>query len=252
MTQRRRRWGVVNLLLVVLWLLAATAPSYADTGQPQIHGKTYGEWSAQWWKWVRSIPDPDGQSHPITSSGAVDCSIGQAGPVWFLAGTPGGAPVVRECTVPKGKELFFPLLSLIFYNDPADPPPPSTEAQKREVLESVLSDRIPGPFNSRVCHLVSTVARGHSTLDGASTLFSAVATARTQSPAFRLEIGPQDVFGGTAGAIDRAAVSDGVWVMLRLPKGKHTLHFQGALCDFTTHEPLAGTQQDVTYRLLVK
>jgi hypothetical protein len=243
MTQCRRRWGVVNLLIVVLWLLAATTQSYADTGQPQIHGKTYGEWSAQWWKWVRSIPDPDGQSNPITSSGAVDCSIAQAGPVWFLAGTLGGAPVVRECTVPKGKELLFPLLTLIFYNAPADAP--ATEAEKREVLESILSDTIPGPFNSRVCHLASTV-------DGASTLFSAVATTRTQSPAFRLEIGPQDVFGGTAGTVDKAAVSDGVWVMLRLPSGEHTLRFTGALCDFTTHEPLDGTQQDVTYHLLVK
>ena len=246
MTQRRRRWNVVSLFVVVLWLLAATAPASADTGQPIIRGKTYGEWSAKWWQWVRSIPDPDGKSNPITSSGEVDCTIGRSGGgVFFLAGMMGGKPndppVVRECTVPRGNELFFPLLTLIFYNDSST----ATEAEKRETLDGILSDSIPGIFNSRVCHLVSTV-------DGVATLFSAVATARTQSPAFRLRIGKHDVFGGTAGVVDDDAVSDGVWVMLRLPTGEHTLHFEGALCDFDTNEPLDGTIQNVTYRLLVK
>jgi hypothetical protein len=124
----------------------------------------------------------------------VDCSIGQSGPVWFLAGTTGGAPVVRGCTVPKGKELFFSLLNLMFYNDPADPPPPLTEVKKREVLDGLFSHIAPEPipfnFNIRACNLGSTV-------NGVSTLFSAVTTARTQSPAFRIRIIEDDVFGGT-------------------------------------------------------
>ena len=40
--------------------------------------------------------------------------------------------------------------------------------------------------------------------------------------------------------------------MLRLPSGTHTLHVQGALCDVHTNQPLAGSQQDYTYELLVK
>jgi hypothetical protein len=164
--------------------------------------------------------------------------------VWFLAGTKGGAHIDRECTVPKGKELFFPLLTLVFYNGPTDQP--LTEAEKREVLDGILSDRISGLFGTYVCQLLSTV-------DGVSTLFSALATTRTQSPAFRLAIGADDVYGGTAGTVDTAAVSDGVWVMLRLPKrGTHVLHFEAALCDFESHAVIGGTRQDVTYTLSVE
>ena len=94
---------------LVLMLLLAIAPAYADDkGQPKIHGKTYGEWSAQWWQWVRSIPDPDGHSNPLTSSEQVDCTIGQAGSVWFLAGTTGGAPVrLGSARCPKAKSCSF-------------------------------------------------------------------------------------------------------------------------------------------------
>ena len=38
------------------------------------------------------------------------CSLDQSGPIWYLAGTAGGS-VVRNCTVPAGKALFFPLIA---------------------------------------------------------------------------------------------------------------------------------------------
>jgi hypothetical protein len=38
------------------------------------------------------------------------CALDQSGPIWYLAGTAGGA-VVRSCTVPQGKTLFFPLIA---------------------------------------------------------------------------------------------------------------------------------------------
>lgn len=229
-------------LLLVLMLLAAITPTYADdNGQPKIHGKTYGEWSAQWWQWLRSIP---AQSNPLLGSGQVDCHIGQSGPVVFLAGTTGGAPVVRECTVPQGKELFFSPMNFMYHNEPGDN---SSEAQKREILDGVLTDTdgaSDGFGGSRACNLATSV-------DSVPTLFSAIAIARTQSPAFRIVIGDDDVFGGTAGTVDKAAVSDGFWVMLRLPKGEHTLHVQGALCDLN-NQPIAGFQQDYTYTLHVE
>jgi len=240
-----KKKNILSQHFLVLMLLAAIAPTYADdNGQPKIHGKTYGEWSAKWWQWLRSIP---AQSNPLLDSGQVDCRIRQSGPVVFLAGTTGGDPVVRECTVPNGKELFFSPMNFMFYNDPADPPPPLTEAEKRETLDGVLTDTDGASDvfgGSRACNLTTSV-------DGVPTVFSAIATARTQSPAFRIEIGDDDVFGGTAGTVDEAAVSDGFWVMLRLPKGKHTLHVQGALCDLN-NQPIAGFQQDYTYTLHVK
>jgi hypothetical protein len=234
MTHNLKSWRH-TITMVGLTFGLMISPTYADSsGQPTIHGRTYGEWSAKWWQWVRSIPDPDGQSNPLTSSGQVDCSVAQSGPVWFLAGTKGGAPVTRECTVPQAKELFFSPLNAVFYNDPADPPPPPDVPEKRAALD----DSVSGACNLKI------------TVDGENIVFSAIALARTQSPPFRLTIGEQDVFGGTAGTVDSKAVADGFWMMLRLPPGKHTLHVQGAVCDQTTHEPTF--QQDYTYILHVQ
>lgn len=240
----RRQRQILGALLAVLAVTTIT-PTYAEPpAQPKIHGKTYGEWSAQWWQWVRSIPDPDGASHPLTNSGVVDCSIGQSGPVFFLAGVKGGGnPVVRECAVPAHTELFFPLFNAVFLNDLADVP--ATEAEKREILEGIFGDIAPSVFNSRACNLASTV-------DGVSSVLSGIAIARTQSPAFRLEILADDVFGATPGTIDDEAVSDGFWVMLRLSAGTHTLRLQGDLCDRDTNLPIPGLHQDVTYTLYVQ
>ena len=91
--------------------------------------------------------------------------------------------------MPKSKELFFSPLNFMFYNDLNDPPPPLTEAEKRELLDSLISDTIPGPFNSRACNLAVTV-------NGVATVFAALTIARTQSPAFRMAIGQDDVLAG--------------------------------------------------------
>ena len=39
--------------------------------------------------------------------------LNQAGPVWFLAGTDGTDRVTRQCTVPLGKYLFLPVITMI-------------------------------------------------------------------------------------------------------------------------------------------
>src|SRR2546426_5108244 len=78
------------------------------------YGKTYGQWSAEHWKWTFSLPV---DHHPLTDT--ADCSAGQSGPVWFLGGTfvsttEGGVTIgraTRDCSVPAGKALFFPIIN---------------------------------------------------------------------------------------------------------------------------------------------
>ncbi|RJX31828.1 MAG: hypothetical protein C4531_07105 [Desulfurivibrio sp.] len=213
-------FGLTGLLMV--------APAFADaSGQPEIFEKTYGEWSAKWWQWLEAQ-----NFTPLTAQGEVDCSQGQTGPVWFLAGTDGSGPVERECTVPKGTLLFFPLVNAEFNNVPNETTcegGPCTEDEKRVILDGLMSDNTPGLLNSRACNLESTV-------DGIPTLFSGFAIARTQSPAFLY-------------LDDHETVSDGFWVMLSLPEGQHTLHFKGALCDLDSGSQLF--EVDVTYNLNV-
>jgi hypothetical protein len=52
---------------------------------------------------------------PVADRTGVHCSNGQAGPVWFLAGTYGTRRTERTCKVPRGKILFFPLINYVTY-----------------------------------------------------------------------------------------------------------------------------------------
>src|SRR5437016_706240 len=71
-------------------------------------GKTYGEWSESWWQWAAPVP---ANSSPITDTTGTRCGVNQSGPVWFLAGTTGGPPVSRQCTVPSNLGIFFPIIN---------------------------------------------------------------------------------------------------------------------------------------------
>jgi hypothetical protein len=60
-----------------------------------------------WVRWANTQPYYEGA---IADQTGENCGMGQSGPVWFLAGTFGGS-VVRECDIPAGKQLFFPLVN---------------------------------------------------------------------------------------------------------------------------------------------
>lgn len=233
-------------LLIATFSLSAQTPA-AATGGTKVGttaGKTYGEWAARWWQWVYSIP---AAQNPQNLQGPVNCGLNQGGPVWFLAGTHGGT-AARSCTVPKHKPLFFPVLNLLYLNDVGEN---LSVAEKREILDGVLSDTVPGFFadfgfpGSRACKI-------EVTLDGEPVSFDAP-IARTQTPAFPLDTNDAPVGTLPADLFDPAAISDGFWVMLPpLAPGQHTLRFTGRLCEFDTFDdhPLFGPV-DVTYQLNV-
>lgn len=60
-----------------------------------------------WTRWAMEAPWTTG---PIVDTTGVACAEGQDGHDWYLAGSTGG-PVTRSCTIPKNKELFFPLVN---------------------------------------------------------------------------------------------------------------------------------------------
>lgn len=60
-----------------------------------------------WLRWALAQPHDGGS---ISDPTGELCGLDQDGPVWFLAGTFGG-PAFRECSIPAGKRLFFPLVN---------------------------------------------------------------------------------------------------------------------------------------------
>jgi len=199
--------------------LGMSSPVSAEFGAI-IHDKTYGEWSADWWQWQEAnFPDFD------FGDGLVDCSVGQSGPVWFLAGT-GGGSAERECTgrLTGHKHLFIPLVNGNVFDEP-----PTIE-ERRELLDGLFSEVPAGVFNSEACDLRIKV-------DSVPAVFS-TPIVRTQSPPF-------NYFG------DPETIADGYWVMLDpLPSGVHEITFAGGLCDIDTGDSLFHV--DVTYTVTVK
>lgn len=236
---------VKGAALAALLVVAGTQSVLA--GGPEVGttaGYGYGEWSARWWQWMTSIPKA---VNPQNNDGLVDCTLGQQGPVWFLAGAPVGVTAERWCSVEKNRPLFFPLFNAVFYNGPGET---ATVAEKRHVLDGVLSDLVPGLFadfglpGSRACRLFVEVDGQPAT--------SVAPVARVQSPAFYLDTGdgPNTL---PPGVVDQEAIADGFWIMLpALSAGEHTVRFGGRLCEFENVDdhPL-GPPVDVTYHLTV-
>src|SRR2546428_4941411 len=109
---------VPALLITALLALAGAALVRADLAANNLKtpsvfppnatpfDKTYAQWSEAWWQWAFSLPVT---AHPLFDT--ADCSAGQAGSVWFLGGDFTGTPVTRNCAVPTGTALFFPILN---------------------------------------------------------------------------------------------------------------------------------------------
>lgn len=66
-----------------------------------------GRLTARWWKWAMSAPE---DRSPVRDTTGRYADWRQPDDLWFLAGTYGGR-VVRRCSVPTGRPLFFPVLN---------------------------------------------------------------------------------------------------------------------------------------------
>lgn len=221
--------------LAMLCSAAAVAGTHERITTPSVlppwsnpYGASYGEWGARWWKWVYAqdvdhfpILDPDGSS----------CGTGQSGPVWFLAGTFGGA-VTRSCTVPAGKALFFPLVNL--FPDYPCPAEFGFEPAPGQSLEDFLTQVCKGAIDGT--DLLEAEVDG-APIEG---LFQYRGTSGlvtfTSDPSL-IALDPCVIPGEMYG------VSDGYWVMLApLSPGEHTVHFRGGIGSWTL---------EVTYDLVV-
>lgn len=222
----------------------ATAGVIPPWAQPL--GKSYGQWSAAWWQWAYQTPvnanGPAGEQNPLTvGSGPIDCSYGQSGKVWFLAGTylssTGGNGVPefaadRSCTkpIPSGTALMFPVINNADDNAACPPSGPTkfTEGQLRAVAQQAQD----------------TAQNMYATIDGqpVSDISGPDTPYRVTSPLFQYTVPVDNLFstGFVCGETYPAssvpspgAVADGVFVMLApLAPGVHSLEWGGNATPF--------------------
>jgi hypothetical protein len=206
--------------------VSTDAPAAQPAANTNPHGAPYGEWGARWWQWVFSLPAGNPATHPLLTAGAVDCSIGQSGDVWFLAGNISGGLTVRNCTVRAGKALFFPILNSWCDNVGFDAPSNLTLPQLQACAAS----------------FVDPAASLHALVDGTAVSLS---QANRGVAAFQYRVPNADnllqwygaqvpgagwPYGNTpVGTVVAPAASDGYWLMVEpLAPGTHTINFGGA------------------------
>jgi hypothetical protein len=155
----------------------------------------FPEWTAIWWRWFHSIPS---EKNPALDTTGEFCKIFQNNlKVWFLAGTLGGT-AVRNCTMPSGRAILFPIITGIF-SFVLDPHLKTEE----ELTTAVIND-------------VDKVE--HISLEVDDVTFREFSHFRARSEPF------DDIING----MKTRTVSDGYWVFLKpLSIGKHTIHFMG-------------------------
>jgi hypothetical protein len=228
------------LILTTVWLKENPAvAAESDDDQRSLiapirsrpEGQTYGRWAAEWWQWVLGIP---AAVNPLTDTTGEHCTQRQVDKVWFLAGSAAPDPIVRDCEIPAGKSLFFPLINNFFGAFLNDPPETRTE----EFVRAAASCTEPVQISVQIDDV--TIRRPLRFFTGAS---------GSQSPFFNVQLPPGNLFGADETIVPELVLSpsaeQGYYLFVRpLPPGTHTIRWIASGC-------VEGFSQDVTYHLTV-
>jgi hypothetical protein len=168
------------------------------------YGKTFGQWTVDWWNWAFSVPRA---VNPIYDDTGQFAHVNQHGPVWFLAGTFGENKIVRRtCTIPYGKAILFPIIN--YEINKIEKPGLRT---KSDLINDVIED-------------INDIVKKDVIIDGE---LLPVYRIQADPPTFVLRIVEGLDADLPGGAIEAAA--DGYWIFLKpLSVGKHNIYFHGA------------------------
>ncbi len=232
-------------------LITATLFTPAHADQPKVYthdsvvfNRTFADWSAAWRQWADSMP---AKKHPLFDTAS--CSEGQSGPVWFLGGkfcasNPGSVcdntAATRNCVVPEGVVLYFPVLNSGCLDAEAANNPNYCSGAGPVITQ----------IRKTIAEAIDQATGLQVTVDGDSVNGNLLKNFRVQSTVYTSllpdgnlyqEIGEPEIVKGTYVGVD-----DGIYVMLKpLSKGTHTLNFKGSF------PPSFNFHLNVTYHLTV-
>jgi hypothetical protein len=181
--------------------------------------KLYANLGADWWQWALQAP---AANTPLDDDGT-NCRVGQQGTVWFLAGTIGSGdpttPTERNCDVPYGKAIFFPVLTSGYFGFINDPP----EQRTAEYVRSATNT-----CNSNTVQNLSVVIDGMPVKSPTKYY-----TSSAQSPIFQIQLPTDNFLGVTADDVPELMLSpsahQGFYIYISpLPPGPHTIEWTGS------------------------
>lgn len=253
----------VLLLSGIVFVPSASAGAPPPVVPPfaRVLGRTYGQWSAAQWAWELGAPNnPASQvvnPNPGTAASptAVDCSIGNRGHVWFLAGTTYAQPfstAFRSCAIPAGVFLFFPVVDAWAddANCPGFPPLPYTGAELKSFVQQQTDTIVAGSMSVTID---GKTVRG---LTDSTTAF------RAHANGFSYSVGADNALGtllcgapfpaGPVPPTPPGAFADGVYIMVPpLSVGTHHLHWTGAESGAPGSPFFGPASQDISYTIHV-
>ena len=223
---------VAALAVTVLGSVAVASRPAAADGPRDLGGPLpHSVLAASWWKWALEAPTP---TNPFVDTTGANCATGQPKAfLWYLAGTLGGDPVSRDCVVPPGRALFFPMVNLAYFAFTSDAP----ETRTVDYVRSQVA--------------CETGSVGAVTIDGRP--LPPRLAVHERSAIFDVQLPPDNVFGAGPDVIPGLLLSpsadQGTYVLLPpLRRGQHTITIHGqvsATCG--AYRPI-----DVTYHLTVR
>jgi hypothetical protein len=107
----KRAQGLIAAVALTL-VVAQQASAEVQIVPPgnDLAGQSQLFWAQAWWQWALGVPAPN---NPQTDTTGEDGGVNNNGPVFFLAGNFGGVST-RTITVPRGKPVFFSVLSAFY------------------------------------------------------------------------------------------------------------------------------------------
>jgi len=190
-----------------------------------VEGSGYKELTAQWWQWASSMSDEDGAVGDTTGA---KCAMEQKGNVWFLAGGYGSSKIKRQCTIPEGKSIFFPIINMVYWDESSTSARICSQLKSEVTMDEKEISHIAVEING---HVVEDAKKYHVKSD-CFDLYERL------SPAER----PTKI---------AYAATDGFWILLSpLPKGKHSLKFGATYIDAS--DKSERMKQDIEYTLTVE
>lgn len=190
-------------------------------GSPLVN-ELYAFEAKSWIRWAMALPFSTG---PITDPTGAACGQGQSGPVFYLAGTSGGA-ATRSCTIPAHKFLYLPLINFWVLPQPEYVSTPADMQDYLDFLSSYIPDR-----RAHTCHL-SIKVDGAPLLATQAQLDSKLWTQALEP--FSVQVNDDNFASeyGVTGYTTPAGVTAGDYALLRpLSPGDHVLEYGGAVCD---------------------
>jgi hypothetical protein len=206
--------------MVTVGVAAAGSAAAASSSRVVIPpgGGIYDDLSVAWWKYALEQPNT---TNPLLDPTGAGCRIGQSGRVFFLVGTAGTGQATRDqCTVPLGKQLYFPLVNGFDVHVPGDGL--DTPALVWHDLQVTLGFRVDSMF-------ATVDGKPVINLDPTTSPYRACAGPSVGCTSdFFLDFASDNLFGVPAGRYE-PAVADGFYLLLPpLTPGPHTVTFGGS------------------------